>query len=56
MKKITEPKIRLIIFWDFFYMYKNVSLKMGKIFPKYYIAYFWLCNSFDNGCLFFQNF
>ena len=29
---------------------------MEKIFPKYYIAYFGLCNSFDNGCLFFQNF
>ena len=27
---------------------------MGKIFPKHYIAYFGLCNSFDNGCLFFQ--
>ena len=27
---------------------------MGKIFPKYYIAYFGLCNSFDNGCLFFR--
>ena len=43
-----------MIFWEFFYLYKNVSLKMGKIFPKYYIAYLELCNSFDNGCLFFR--
>ena len=56
IKKITESKISFIIFWDFFYLYKNVSLKVEKIFPKYDIAYFGLCNSFDNGCLFFQNF
>ena len=56
IKKFTEPKKSFIMFWEFFYLYKNVSPKMGKIFPKYYIAYFELCNSFDNGCLFFQNF
>ena len=33
-------------------MYRNVSLKMDKIFPKYYITYFGLCNFFNNGYLF----
>ena len=33
-------------------MYRNVSLKMDKIFPKYYIAYFGLCKFFNNGYLF----
>ena len=33
-------------------MYRNVSLKMDKIFPKYHIAYFGLFNFFNNGYLF----
>ena len=33
-------------------MYRNVSLKMDKIFPKYYITYFGLCKFFNNGYLF----
>ena len=33
-------------------MYRNVSLKMDKIFPKYYITYFGLCKLFNNGYLF----
>ena len=55
-KKITEPKISFIIFWEVFYLYKNVSTKISYIFPKYCIAYFGLCNFFYNGCLIFQNF
>ena len=33
-------------------MYRNVSLKMDKIFPKYYITYFGLCKFFNNRYLF----
>ena len=33
-------------------MYRNVSFKIDKIFPKYYIAYCGLCKSFNNGYLF----
>ena len=33
-------------------MYRNVSLKMDKIFPKYYIAYYGLCKSFNKGYMF----
>ena len=44
VKKNTEPKISYIIIWEYFYMYRNVSFKMEKLFPKYYIAYFGLYN------------
>ena len=33
-------------------MYRNVSLKVDKIFPKYYITYFGLSKFFNNGDLF----
>ena len=33
-------------------MYRNVSLKMVKLFPKYYVAYFGLCKFFNNRYLF----
>ena len=33
-------------------MYRNVSLKMDKIFPKYYITYLGVCKFFNNGYLF----
>ena len=33
-------------------MYRNVYLKMDKIFPKYYITYFGLCKFLNNGYLF----
>ena len=33
-------------------MYRNVSFKMDKIFPKYYIVYFGLCKFFNKGYLF----
>ena len=56
MKKITEPKISYIIFWDFFYHLDRHILLQVKKFPKYYEAYFGLCNFLYNGCLFFQNF
>ena len=56
IKKNYRAQIKLHDILGFFYLNKNVSLKMGKISPKYYIAYFELCNSFDNGCLFFSEF
>ena len=33
-------------------MYSYVSLKIDKIFPKYYITYFGLCKFLNNGYLF----
>ena len=51
-KQITEPRLSYIILWEQFYMYRNVSLKMDKIFPKYYLAYFGLCKFFNNGICF----
>ena len=56
IKRITGPKISYIILWEYFSHFERHILVQVKKIPKYYEAYFGLCNFFDNGCLFFQNF
>ena len=50
VKRITEPKISYMILWEYFCLYKNVSLKMEKIYPKYYMACSGLC-IVDQNCI-----
>ena len=56
IKRITEPKISYIILWKYLSHFERYILVQVKKIPKWFEAYFGLCNFFDNGCLFFQNF
>jgi len=53
---IAEPGVGCVILWEYFSHFERHILVQVKKFPKYYEACFGLCNFFDNGCLFFQNF